>query len=85
MCIKVRGGKGGKIVYLLSPVLLANPARLLALVSPAPCCFEYDRHWPICTTMAQRMDYAARDAPNLGAGGIHTLRHCSPRTCLSPA
>lgn len=79
LCIRVRGGKGGRDRYtLLSPRLLdllrvwwraTRPARWL-FPNPAGDA-------PICITTAQRLYGAARDAAGIRPeGGIHTLRHC---------
>lgn len=79
MCIKVRGGKGGKDRYtLLSPVLLQTLRDYWRSYRPRTWLFPNQSGTePICTTMAQRMYYAARDRAKLGRhGGIHTLRHC---------
>ena len=79
MCIKVRGGKGGKDRYtLLSPVLLQTLRDYWHSYHPRIWLFPNSTGTgPICTTMAQRMYYAARDRAKLGrCGGIHTLRHC---------
>lgn len=79
MCIKVRGGKGGKDRYtLLSPVLLQTLRDYWRSYHPHTWLFpNMTGTGPICTTMAQRMYYAARDRAKLKRqGGIHTLRHC---------
>ena len=79
MCIKVRGGKGGKDRYtLLSPVLLQTLRDYWCAYHPRTWLFpNASGTGPVCTTMAQRMYYAARDRAKLGrCGGIHTLRHC---------
>lgn len=79
MCIKVRGGKGGKDRYtLLSPVLLQTLRDYWSAYRPRTWLFPNSSGTgPVCTTMAQRMYYAARDRAKLGRhGGIHTLRHC---------
>lgn len=79
MCIKVRGGKGGKDRYtLLSPVLLQTLRDYWRQYRPHTWLFpNRSGTEPLCTTMAQRMYYAARDRAKLGRhGGIHTLRHC---------
>lgn len=79
MCIKVRGGKGGKDRYtLLSPVLLQTLRDYWHAYRPRTWLFpNRSGTGPICDTLAQRMYYAARDAASLGRhGGIHTLRHC---------
>lgn len=79
MCIKVRGGKGGKDRYtLLSPVLLQTLRDYWHLYHPRTWLFpNRSGTGPICATLAQRMYYAARDRAKLGRnGGIHTLRHC---------
>jgi len=79
MCIKVRGGKGGKDRYtLLSPVLLQTLRDYWRAYCPRTWLFSNaSGTGPLCTTMAQRMYYAARDRAKLGRrGGIHTLRHC---------
>lgn len=79
MCLKVRGGKGGKDRYtLLSPALLQTLRDYWHQYRPRTWLFP-DRSGtgPICDTLAQRMYYAARDRAKLGRqGGIHTLRHC---------
>ncbi|HUW26785.1 MAG TPA: site-specific integrase [Gallionella sp.] len=79
MCIKVRGGKGGKDRYtMLSPALLQTlrdywqACRPRTWLFPNPTGTE-----PITIQTAQRMYCAARDKAGLGrVGGIHTLRHC---------
>ena len=79
MCIKVRGGKGGKDSYtLLSPVLLQTLRDYWRSYRPRTWLFpNHSGTEPICATMAQRMYYAARDRAKLERqGGIHTLRHC---------
>ena len=79
MCIKVRGGKGGKDRYtLLSPVLLQTLRDYWRSYRPRTWLFPNQTGaGPVCTTTAQRMYYAARDRAKLGRhGGIHTLRHC---------
>ncbi|CAH1189568.1 hypothetical protein NTGBS_1050012 [Candidatus Nitrotoga sp. BS] len=79
MCIKVRGGKGGKDRYtLLSPVLLQTLRDYWRSYHPHTWLFpNMTGTGPICTTMAQRMYCAARDRAKLKhQGGIHTLRHC---------
>lgn len=79
MCIKVRGGKGGKDRYtMLSPQLLRTLRDYWHLYHPRIWLFPNKTGTePICATLAQRMYYAARDAASLGQhGGIHTLRHC---------
>jgi site-specific recombinase XerD len=79
MCIKVRGGKGGRDRYtLLSPVLLQILRDYWRACRPRTWLFpSRSGTGPICATMAQRMYYAARDRARLGQqGGIHTLRHC---------
>ena len=79
MCIKVRGGKGGKDRYtLLSPVLLQTLRDYWRSYRPRTWLFpNHSGTEPICATMAQRMYYAARDRAKLERqGGIHTLRHC---------
>lgn len=79
MCLKVRGGKGGKDRYtLLSPVLLQTLRDYWRAYHPCTWLFpNRSGTGPICDTMAQRMYYAARDRAKLGRhGGIHTLRHC---------
>jgi integrase len=76
MCIKVRGGKGGKDRYtLLSPVLLQTLREYWRSYHPHTWLFpNMTGTGPICTTMAQRMYYNARDRAKLGRqGGIHTL------------
>jgi len=78
MCIKVRGGKGGKDRYtLLSPVLLQTLRDYWRSTHPRTWLFpNASGTGPICATLAQRMYYAARDRAKLGRhGGIHTLRH----------
>ena len=78
MCIKVRGGKGGKDRYtLLSPVLLQTLRDYWHQYRPRTWLFpNRSGTGPICDTLAQRMYYAARDRAKLGRhGGIHTLRH----------
>ena len=79
MCIKVRGGKGGKDRYtMLSPALLQTLRDYWHQYRPRTWLFpNRSGTGPICDTMAQRMYYAARDRAKLGRhGGIHTLRHC---------
>ncbi len=79
MCIKVRGGKGGRDRYtLLSPQLLQILRDYWHSYRPRTWLFPSRAGTgPLCATMAQRMYYAARDAASLGRqGGIHTLRHC---------
>ena len=79
MCIKVRGGKGGKDRYtLLSPVLLQTLRDYWRAYRPGAWLFPNSSGTgPLCDTMAQRMYYAARDRAKLKRhGGIHTLRHC---------
>jgi site-specific recombinase XerD len=79
MCLKVRGGKGGRDRYtLLSPVLLHTLRDYWHSYRPRTWLFPNSSgKEPICATLAQRMYYAARDAASLGRpGGIHTLRHC---------
>lgn len=79
MCIKVRGGKGGKDRYtMLSPQLLKTLRDYWRQYRPRTWLFQNSSGTgPLCTTMAQRMYYAARDRAKLGHhGGIHTLRHC---------
>lgn len=79
MCIKVRGGKGGRDRYtLLSPVLLQTLRDYCRTYRPGMWLFpNASGTGPLCDTMAQRMYYAARDAASLKRhGGIHTLRHC---------
>jgi len=79
MCIKVRGGKGGKDRYtMLSPALLQTLRDYWHLYHPRLWLFPNKTGTePICATLAQRMYYAARDRAKLERrGGIHTLRHC---------
>jgi site-specific recombinase XerD len=79
MCIKVRGGKGGKDRYtMLSPALLQTLRDYWRSYRPRTWLFPNKSGTePICATLAQRMYYAARDRAKLGRhGGIHTLRHC---------
>lgn len=79
MCLKVRGGKGGRDRYtLLSPVLLQTLRDYWRLYHPRTWLFPNRTGTePICATLAQRMYYVARDRAGLGRqGGIHTLRHC---------
>lgn len=79
MCIKVRGGKGGKDRYtMLSPVLLQTLRDYWRVYRPRTWLFTNKSGLgPIDDTLAQRMYYAARDRAKLGCqGGIHTLRHC---------
>lgn len=79
MCIKVRGGKGGRDRYtLLSPVLLQTLRDYWHSYRPRTWLFPNQSGTePLCATMAQRMYYAARDRAKIGRhGGIHTLRHC---------
>ena len=79
MCIKVRGGKGGKDRYtMLSPQLLQTLRDYWHLYHPRLWLFPNKTGTePICATLAQRMYYAARDRAKLERrGGIHTLRHC---------
>lgn len=79
MCLKVRGGKGGKDRYtMLSPLLLQTLRDYWHLYHPRTWLFpNHSGIGPICDTMAQRMYYAARDRAKLEhRGGIHTLRHC---------
>lgn len=78
MCIKVRGGKGGRDRYtMLSPALLATLRDYWRLSRPRTWLFPNPSGArPIDTKTAQRMYCAARDRAGLGrAGGIHTLRH----------
>ena len=79
MCIKVRGGKGGKDRYtMLPPALLQTLRDYWRSYRPRTWLFPNKSGTePICATLAQRMYYAARDRAKLGRhGGIHTLRHC---------
>lgn len=79
MCLKVRGGKGGKDRYtMLSPQLLQTLRDYWRAYRPRIWLFpNRSGTGSICDTMAQRMYYAARDRAKLGCqGGIHTLRHC---------
>ncbi len=79
MCLKVRGGKGGKDRYtLLSPKLLATLRDYWRLFRPRSWLFPNpDGTGPIAIQTAQRMYWAARDRAGIGReGGIHTLRHC---------
>lgn len=79
MCLKVRGGKGGRDRYtLLSPQLLQTLRDYWHAYRPHTWLFpNHAGTGPICDTMAQRMYYAARDRAKLERrGGIHTLRHC---------
>ena len=78
MCLKVRGGKGGKDRYtMLSPALLQTLRDYWHSYHPRTWLFpNRSGTEPICATLAQRMYYAARDRAKLGhQGGIHTLRH----------
>lgn len=79
MCLKVRGGKGGKDRYtLLSPKLLVTLRDYWQLYRPRTWLFPNPSGTgPIAIQTAQRMYWAARDRAKLKrAGGIHTLRHC---------
>jgi len=79
MCIKVRGGKGGKDRYtMLPPALLQTLRDYWRSYRPRTWLFPNKSGTePICATLAQRIYYAARDRAKLGRhGGIHTLRHC---------
>ena len=79
MCIKVRGGKGGKDRYtMLSPQLLQTLRDYWRLYHPRTWLFPNPSGTePIAIQTAQRMYWAARDRAGLGReGGIHTLRHC---------
>lgn len=79
MCIKVRGGKGGKDRYtMLSPQLLQTLRDYWRLCRPRTWLFPNPSGTgPIDAKAARRIYCAARDKAGLGrAGGIHTLRHC---------
>ena len=79
MCLKVRGGKGGRDRYtLLSPKLLHTLRDYWHLYRPRTWLFPNPSSTgPIAIQTAQRMYWAARDRAGLGrTGGIHTLRHC---------
>ena len=79
MCLKVRGGKGGKDRYtMLSPQLLETLRDYWRLCRPRTWLFQNPSGTgPISIETAQRMYWAARDRAGLGReGGIHTLRHC---------
>ena len=79
MCIKVRGGKGGKDRYtLLSPQLLHTLRDYWKAYRPGLWLFPNPSDTgSIDIKTAQRLYCAARDKAGLGrAGGIHTLRHC---------
>lgn len=79
MCIKVRGGKGGKDRYtMLSPQLLRTLRDYWHLYHPRIWLFPNPSgNGPIDIKVAQRIYGAARDKVGLGReGGIHTLRHC---------
>jgi site-specific recombinase XerD len=78
MCIKVRGGKGGKDRYtMLSPKLLETLREYWQMYRPRIWLFPNPTgDGPIGITTAQRTYCAARDKAGLGRqGGIHTLRH----------
>jgi integrase/recombinase XerD len=79
MCIKVRGGKGGKDRYtMLSPQLLETLRNYWTAYRPGLWLFPNPSGTePIAIQTAQRIYWAARDRAGLGrTGGIHTLRHC---------
>lgn len=79
MCIKVRGGKGGKDRYtLLSPQLLQTLRDYWHLYHPRIWLFPSPSgNGPIDIKVAQRIYGVARERAGLGReGGIHTLRHC---------
>jgi len=78
MCIKVRGGKGGKDRYtMLSPKLLETLREYWQMYRPRTWLFPNPSGTgPIDIKVAQRTYCAARDQAGLGRhGGIHTLRH----------
>ena len=78
MCIKVRGGKGGKDRYtMLSPQLLQTLRNYWRSCQPGTWLFPNPSGTgPIDIKTAQRLYCAARDKAGLGReGGIHTLRH----------
>lgn len=78
MCIKVRGGKGGKDRYtMLSPKLLETLRKYWQMYRPRTWLFPNSAgDGPIDMKTAQRIYCAARNKAGLGRhGGIHTLRH----------
>jgi integrase/recombinase XerD len=78
MCLKVRGGKGGRDRYtMLSPQLLETLRDYWRLYHPRTWLFPNSSGTePIAIQTVQRMYWRARDKAGLGReGGIHTLRH----------
>ncbi len=78
MCLKVRGGKGGRDRYtMLSPQLLETLRDYWRLYHPRTWLFPNPSGTePIAIQTVQRMYWRARDKAGLGReGGIHTLRH----------